>query len=195
MANPTQVGEAPGGSASTSPFETRTVPPSTPFSSDMQSGSRPSSASTESPSSLGSGLKDTAKTATDAVRQQAAQFAQDVGHELERTGESQKARGVDALRRFARAIDSAAAELESQSPAVARPVHDAARKVSALSDNLSRRDIHELIDSATQLARAQPALFIGGSVAAGFALARFLKSSSRQRSASRSGSMNRSFDS
>ena len=130
---------------------------------------------------LGSSLKDTAQTAADAVHRQAVQFAQDVGHELSQTGEAQKARGVDAIRQFAHAIDSAATELERQSRTVARTVHDAARRVEGLSDNLSNRSLNELIDSAAELARAQPALFIGGSVAAGFALARFLKSSARQR--------------
>ena len=126
------------------------------------------------------GLRETAQTAADAVRQQAAQFAGDVGHELSRTGEAQKARGVEAMRSFARAIDSAAEELKPQSPMVARTVHEAARSVEGLSDNLSNRNVNELIELAAQLARAQPALFIGGSVAAGFALARFLKSSARQ---------------
>jgi hypothetical protein len=130
---------------------------------------------------LGASVKETAQTAADAVRQQATQFAEDVGHELGKTGEAQKARGVDAIRRFARAIDSAADELEGDSPTVAQTVHQAARQVEGLSDNLSSRNVNELIESATQLARTQPALFIGGSVAAGFALARFLKSSARQR--------------
>jgi hypothetical protein len=130
---------------------------------------------------LSAGVKETAQTAAEAVRQQASQFAADVGHELGKTGEAQKARGVEAIRRFARAIDSAADELEGDSPVVARTVHQAAHQVSDLSDNLSSRNVNELIESATQLARTQPALFIGGSVAAGFALARFLKSSARQR--------------
>ena len=128
--------------------------------------------------SLGDGL-----TAADAVRQQALQFVGDVGHELGRTGEAQKARGVEAIRSFARAVDSAADEIKPQSPIVARTVHEAARRVEGLSDNLPNRNINELIESAAQLARAQPALFIGGSVAAGFALARFVKSSARQRPA------------
>jgi hypothetical protein len=135
----------------------------------------------QSATSLGDGLKETAQTAADAVRQQAARFAQDVGHELSQTGEAQKARGVDAIRQFARAIDSAAGELERQSPAVGRRVHEAARQAEGFSNNLSHRSVNELIDSAAELARAQPALFIGGSVAAGFALARFLKSSAGQR--------------
>jgi hypothetical protein len=64
---------------------------------------------------------------------------------------------------------------------VARTVHETARQVEGLSDNLSNRSVNELMHSATQLARAQPALFVGGSVVAGFALARFLMSSSPRR--------------
>ncbi len=173
MANPSQVEVGQGGA--TGATASSAVPPSTTFAPEAPAGS-----SAGAPGSLGAGFKDTAKTATDAIRQQAAQFAGEVGRELGKTGESQKARGVDALKRFARAIDSAARELEPQSAAVAGAVHEAARKVDGLSDNLSNRDVNELIESAAQLARAQPVLFLGGSVAAGFALARFLKSSSRQ---------------
>jgi hypothetical protein len=132
---------------------------------------------------LGSGLKETARTAADAFLQQASQFAGDVGHELTRTGEAQKARGVEAIRNLARAIDSAADELQGQSPLVASTVHEAARGVEGLSDSLSNRNVNELVDSAVRLARAQPVLFLGGSVAAGFALARFLMSGSRDRAA------------
>ncbi len=128
--------------------------------------------------SLGSSLKETAQSATDALRHQATQLAQDVGYELNKTGKDQKMRGADAIRHVARAIDSAASELESQSPTVARTVHETARQVEGFWDNLSGRSVNELIQSATELARAQPALFIGGSVIAGFALARFLMSSS-----------------
>jgi hypothetical protein len=146
------------------------------------SSSQRGASASETAGSLGAGLKDTAQTAAEAVRQQAAQFAEDVGHELSKTSEAQKARGVEAIRQVARAIDSAGEELESQSPQIARTVHEAARRVDGLSDSLSNRNINDLIDSASQLARSQPALFFGGSIAAGFALARFLKSSARQRS-------------
>jgi hypothetical protein len=187
MANPSQVANIPGGSTSTDPYEASPVRSSSAFA-------RETPTSSQDEGSLASELKETARTATDAIRQQAAQFAQDAGHELGKTGEFQKARGVDALRRFARAIDSAAGELEGQSPTIAQSVHAAARKVDGFSDNLSNRDVNELIDSATQLARAQPVLFVGGSIAAGFALARFLMSSARQRSGGRAGAMNTSFE-
>ncbi len=173
MANPSQVGQFRRESAAANPFESGVSP------SPSRTDSEPPSlrAADASPLGSGSGLKATAKGATDAIRQQAAQFAEEVGHELGSTAESQKARGVDALRRVARAIDSAASELAGQSPTIAQPIRDAARRVDELSDNLSKRDVSELVDSATRLARTQPILFLGGSVAAGFALGRFLKSS------------------
>ena len=133
-----------------------------------------------STASLGEGLRRTARSASSLIREQASHLAQEIGHELTETGESQKERGVEAIRRFAKAIDSAASELRGQSPALAGSVHEAARQVEGLSDNLSNRNVGELVDSAIELARAQPALFVGGAVAAGFALARFLKSSSHR---------------
>ena len=190
MTNPSETGARGPAGPVAEPLKTGTaasssVPPSATSAPETGAGgSRSSGARQESPSggALSASLKETAQTAADAVRQQAVQFARDVGQELSMTGETQKARGVDAIRQFARAIDSAALELERQSPTVARTVREAARAVDGLSDNLSSRSVNELIDSAAALARAQPALFIGGSVAAGFALARFLKSSAPQRS-------------
>ena len=127
--------------------------------------------------SLSKDLKEAAKTASRAVKDQASEFATSVGHELSKTAEDQKARGVDAIQGFARAITCAAAELEGQSPRVAQSVRDAAKKIEGLSENISGRNVDELMKAATELARSQPMLFIGGAVAAGFALSRFLKSS------------------
>lgn len=127
-------------------------------------------------SSLASGLKETGRTAGEAVKQQARQFAAGVGDELQRTGEDQKARGVEVLRSLARAIESAAGELDD-SPTLSKQIRDASAAVHGLSDNLNARSVNQLIDAAAELARVRPAIFIGGSVAAGFALARFLKSS------------------
>ena len=173
MANPSQVGEI-GASASKDQFEfgTGRVAGGSMPAAD-RGGERPGD-----PPDVNLGTM--ARTATDAVKKQASQLAQDMGEELHRNGESQKERGVDALRRFARAIDVAADELQQPVPAVARSVHEVARQIDGLSENLAQRNVNELIDQAAQLARTQPALFLGGSVVAGFALTRFLWSSGRQ---------------
>ena len=146
---------------------------------DSQSATGRSSTATDednSFSSLASGFKDTGRAAGEAATQQAREFAAGVGDELQKTGEDQKARGVEALRSLARAIESAASELD-YSPLVSKPIRDASAAVQGLSDNLNTRSVNQLIEAAAELARARPAIFIGGSVAAGFALARFLKSS------------------
>src|SRR5262245_9884444 len=79
--------------------------------------------------SIGGDFKEAARSATSAVKQQAAQLVSEVGHELSRTAQAQKARRVEAIHGFSRAINAAAAELESQSPAIAQYVRDAAEKV------------------------------------------------------------------
>jgi hypothetical protein len=132
---------------------------------------------------LSADLKQAAQSAQRAVKEQASELAADVGEELSHTAEEQKIRGVEAMQGFARAITTAAGELEGQSPMVARYVREAGQQVEVLSQNLRGRNITDLMGAASDLARAQPVVFIAGAIAAGFALSRFLKSS-----ASRSGS-------
>jgi hypothetical protein len=127
--------------------------------------------------SLSEDFQAAAKTVTRAVKDQATDFASGVGQELSKTAESQKARGVETIQCFARAAVNAAQELEGQSPGVANSIREAARKVEDFSENLNGRSVDELLKSSSELARSQPLLFIGLSVAAGFAMARFLKSS------------------
>ena len=127
--------------------------------------------------SLTADVKDAAQSLRRAAAGQATEFASDVGHELKQTAEQQKNRGVDALKGFAHAIETAAGELESQSPGVARHIREAAKNVEGLSNNLRNRSVDELMHAASDLARSQPGVFIAGAVAAGFAFSRFLKSS------------------
>jgi hypothetical protein len=126
---------------------------------------------------LASDLKQAAQSAQRAAKEQASAFAGDVGHELSHSAEEQKVRGAEAIQGFARAMNSAAGELEGQSPMVSRYVRDAAQQVEALSGNLRSKSVPDLMHAASDLARAQPLLFIAGAVASGFALSRFLKSS------------------
>jgi hypothetical protein len=145
--------------------------------------SRPEWEVTRDTRTLSAQVTDTAKSAGQAVTEQATELVTDIGHELSKTAEAQKTRGVEALRHFAHAMDGAAAELEGQSPKASQSIHTAAQKVEQLSDTLGNRGVDGLLRDATDLARSQPVLFFGGAVAAGFALARFLKSSAMHRPA------------
>lgn len=133
---------------------------------------------------LTTSVKDAARSTSRVVKEQAAEFASDVGHELGKTAEEQKQRGVEAMHGVVRAVHTAAAELQMQSPRIAGYVRDAADKVERLSSDIGKRDINQLMKSASELARSQPMLFFAGAVAAGFALSRFLKSSAPSSGAS-----------
>jgi hypothetical protein len=133
--------------------------------------------SAASPPSLSRDARATAKSLGRAVKEQVGEFTSEIGHELSKTAEHQKTRGIEAMQAFARAVDTAAEELEQHSPLAAQYARDAAHRVEGLSANIRGRNINELMDSATELARSRPGLFFAGAVAAGFALSRFMKSS------------------
>ena len=129
--------------------------------------------------SIGAEFKQTAESAAHAIREQASSFASEIGEELNRGVEDQKRRGLEAVRSFAGAVDTAAQELEQQSPQVARYVRDAAESLQSLTRNIEGRNLNDLVRNATDLARSNPTLFMVGAVAAGFAIARFMKSSAQ----------------
>jgi len=128
---------------------------------------------------LADGLRDAASMTTKVVKEQVSAVAGEVGHELGKTAEEQMGRGAEAIQGFARAIEAAGSELEEQSPQLARLVNDWAGKVRDVSRSVSNRQVSDLVDTANDFARTQPAIFFGAAVAAGFALARFLKSSAK----------------
>lgn len=111
-------------------------------------------------------LLDEAKDrARSAIDQQKEGLAQDVGD-------------------FAHALRASASDLQEHNKGyVARYVEQAASGVEQIADTLHRQDLGDLVRQTEDFARRQPGLFIGGAVAAGFALARFLKSSADRRMA------------
>ena len=122
-------------------------------------------------------------------KRQAASVAEDAKTTLdaasvtvkERTrtvAEQQKKAGADQIGGVARAIHGAAHEIEQEMPNAAGFIHNAAAKLEGAADSLRDRSVDDLIRSLNKFARSQPAAFFGGAVLAGFALSRFLKSSS-----------------
>jgi hypothetical protein len=178
MEKPSHAGQTAG----TSPCSSRSTAPNI-SETDPAFGSSASDAA----AALAADAKDAAWTVAQAMQEQSTQLAQNVGRELKQTAENQKTRGVDTIHClaraintihcFARAIKRAADELESQTPGIARSVHDAARKIDGLSENIGNRNMDELISAVSESARLQPMLFMGGTVMAGLAFARFFKSS------------------
>jgi hypothetical protein len=83
---------------------------------------------------------------------------------------------------FAHALRASASDLQEHDKGyVAHYVEQAAGSVEQIADTLHRQDLGDFMRHTEDFARRQPGLFIGGAVAAGFALARFLKSSAERR--------------
>jgi hypothetical protein len=112
-----------------------------------------------------------------AVASQASEIVGNVAGQLGSSVDEQKGRGADSLVGFAHAIKTAAAELEGQSPVIARKFRGASDQIERFSGRLRDRRVEDLITDYSNLARTQPVAFFAGALIAGFALSRFIKSS------------------
>jgi hypothetical protein len=111
-------------------------------------------------------VKAEGASVAEAAKERAASFA-----------EEQKRIGANQAETLARAVHGAADDLQEAAPGVAHYVHEAASAVDGLARNLRDSSPGELMGRMEDLARRQPVAFFGASVLAGFALARFARSS------------------
>lgn len=125
----------------------------------------------------------TAQQAADRTKEQARKTAQEVQRETQQRadeGKDRVAKGAEDLSHAGqRAADDLAARGEQD---LAEGLRYAAEKLSGLADGLHRRSASDLMHEAEGLARRNPALFIGGSIALGLALSRVFKASASSRS-------------
>jgi hypothetical protein len=91
--------------------------------------------------------------------------------------EAEKARVGRTVEDVAGATRTAADDLERHGDArLADFARQTASQVSTLAESLHNRSADELLSEARRLAQTNPALFIGGSIGVGFALARLFRS-------------------
>lgn len=121
-------------------------------------------------------LKDRAAQHVGEARDLVSNIASEARSKVAEIVDQQKNRGADQLSGFSKAAQSAAGELEGQSPQVARLMRDAAGTVDSLAGDLRSSDLSDVVASVSSFARKQPVAFFAASVLAGFVLARFVKS-------------------
>lgn len=109
-----------------------------------------------------------------AVKQELSSAASEKVEELAEQG---KEAGYERSVGLANAARRAADDLEGSSPEIARHVRTAADSIESVATSLRERSVGDLMQDATGFARQQPAAFFGAAVLAGFAIARFAKSS------------------
>ena len=105
-----------------------------------------------------------AKDAAATIKDKAMETAQDA-----------QARAADQARTAANTLREAAAGLNGDLPWMKTALGRTADGFDHLTNALNRGDVGQCLNAVTDFARRQPAMFLGLSVAAGFALARLGK--------------------
>ncbi len=123
------------------------------------------------------GAQDFSATA-DEMKAAAREAAGHVADETRAFAETQKQAGADNMARLGEAVHGAADQLGRELPQAAGFIHSAADTLQGAASSMRERSIEDLVAGFRDFARRQPAAAFAGSVLAGFALARFLKSSS-----------------
>lgn len=121
-----------------------------------------------------SSVLDTARNSAAEAGLDPAKLAQDVGSRIKDVAEAQKNAGAEKVLGVARAIRSAADNVEQESPEVARYVRSAASSIESFTRDFNDRSVDDLGQAVVDMARRSPGLFFAGSMLAGFALFRFL---------------------
>ncbi|QTP57863.1 hypothetical protein HNO53_03440 [Billgrantia antri] len=92
----------------------------------------------------------------------------------------QKAAAADQAERVSTVLHKMADEFERQEqPYFSGCVNELARRSDDFSRTLRERDLEALMEQTRDYTRQHPALFMGGAIAAGFMLSRFMRSSSQ----------------
>jgi hypothetical protein len=112
----------------------------------------------------------------DSLFSDATQSVKDKARDV---AEEQKSAGAERIGAFGKAVHGAADELSKEAPAAAHYIHSAAEQIEGVSSRLRDSSIDDLLSRVNRFARRQPAVAFAGSVVAGFALSRFLKSSGK----------------
>jgi hypothetical protein len=143
----------------------------------------------DEPGTSSQNLKDQAKQVASEVSGRGAEAVKDVkavGQDLSSTAaakaeeiaEAGKQAGADRTAGIAGATRRVADDLEGTSPEIAQHVRAAADSIEKVAASLRERSVGDLMQEASGFARRQPVAFFGAAVLAGFAVARFAKSSS-----------------
>ena len=124
------------------------------------------------------GLQAAAELAStsDKLRAGTSQAVNDASAMMRNLADQQMHKLGSRLGGVAQALHETAKHLERQNATAGRYADMAARRMDRVTEVLKERRVDELVDDAEDFARDQPLLFVGGALAAGFLLARVVRS-------------------
>ena len=137
----------------------------------------------ESAGEVSGDVKEKASKLVDNAKELASQ----AGEKLKETAQEQRTAGADFASAMSGAVRRAANEFDPEVPQLADYIRQAADQIETASDAFRRRDLNDVVAQVQDFARRQPTAFFGASVLAGFAIARFFKSSTQGQGAGASG--------
>ncbi len=120
----------------------------------------------------GADAVDQAKDVAHDAKARAGSVASAIGEKASSAAEAQKSELADKLEDVAKAVHRSGEQLEGHQDWVAHLVERGAAELSSMATTLRKNDLQGLLGELGSLARRQPALFVGASMAAGFALTR-----------------------
>lgn len=123
---------------------------------------------------------DTAQQAAQRVRTEAVRVAGQAQAQAQTFLSQQKDAAAGHIESVSQVLHHTIDELRQRSPGIVSDYAErAVEGLDSFAHALREQDARSLIGTAEDFARRRPALFVAGSVALGFALARFLKSSAK----------------
>jgi hypothetical protein len=126
------------------------------------------------------------------VAEQAQQKAKEITSQAQEQAksavETRKEKAVEGLEGIAQAFRQTGESLRtSEQGAVANYSEQVANQIERFSSFLSERDVDQLLGDAETYARRHPEIFLGGALALGLLVGRFIKSSGERRELARAG--------
>jgi ElaB/YqjD/DUF883 family membrane-anchored ribosome-binding protein len=131
-------------------------------------------------------VTDAAQQAGAQAKQQASSLAADAKEKTKGYFNQQVASGADLASHVAKSIECAADNLDPKAPQVASLVRSAADRLETFSGDIRDQSVDDLLRTASDFTRRQPAVVFGLASLAGFFLFRALKAKPEQ-SASNNG--------
>jgi len=145
-------------------------------SDEMNSGRSGGTGSTASDAV--SMLSNAAQQATAKVKQSASDATSSVTHHVKDLLNGQVESGADMVGHFASSAKRAAEDLERNAPQLAGVVRGVADRIEGFADDMRGQSVDELMRTASDFTRRQPALVFGLAALGGFFVFRTLKAGS-----------------
>jgi hypothetical protein len=160
--------------------------PSDQFGRDVQTNpERGQSAGDDLAQSTADQARAAKRETTEEVTRDARKMAHQVKEQASSTAVRQKDAAAQQMGGWAQALRAASDDLRNRRQEIAAGyVGQAADGLERASGTMRTRDVDDLIGTVEDFARRQPVAFLGGAVAAGFGLARFMRSSADRRRSS-----------